>query len=102
MPKRSENAVPKPKKRRNSLVIYGNFGNKRYFVFGNWADPVAWVRYEAYVSTGQLPSKPTLEPLTGGVIPQNGTLNGTRGISENLHENFAENSLYGSPSSPTP
>jgi len=97
MPKRSENAIPKPKKRRNSLVIYGNFGNKRYFVFGNWADPVAWVRYEAYLSTGLLPTKPTPESSNGGVNSENGTLNSTRGISENLHENFTENSLCGSP-----
>ena len=50
MPKRLENALPKPRKLRNSLVVYAD---KKRIVFGNYDDTATWKKFSDFCQKRQ-------------------------------------------------
>ena len=74
MPKRPENALPKPRKLRNSLVVYAD---KKRIVFGNYDDTATWKKFSDFCQKRQngeneTPSTSASSPTSGG-YPPNGT-----------------------------
>jgi hypothetical protein len=78
MPKRNENALPKPRRLRNSLVVYVD--GKR-IVFGNYDDTATWKKFSDFCEQRQKGESETLAPVVSLVEehPPGGSSNAPHG-----------------------
>ena len=85
MPKRPENALPKPRKLRNSLVIYTD---RKRIVFGNYDDTATWKKFSDFCEKWQngeseTPSTSTSSPHSGWYPPNAGEFKPSNGTVSN-------------------
>ena len=88
MPKRPENALPKPQRFRNSLVVYVD---KKRVVFGNYNDPTAWKKFTDFCEQRQNVASESLastSPPTGELLSP-----GSFGIPRSMPPNGGNSAL---------
>jgi len=82
MPKRSENALPKPRKLRNSLVAYVD---RKRIVFGDYDDTATWKKFSDFCEERKkgVSETPAPEVPPAGGQPPEGSFNAPNGIPPN-------------------